>query len=98
MPLFLRPGSRQELIASALGARSHCSHGRPAAVAGSLSVQAAVVVGLVWWMLIGGAHYAYIGLSRGDGSDAAGLASRTPVPWIVWHTLWPGDGWLLRPG
>jgi peptidase M50B-like protein len=78
-----------------------------AAVAGSLPVQAAVAVGLVWWMLIGGAFYASIGLSRDDGSDAASLASRTLVPRIVWHAgwaviglvcLWKGGGWLLGLG
>jgi hypothetical protein len=78
-----------------------------AAAAGSVSVQAAVAVVLVWWMLIGGAYYASIGLSRGDGSDAASLASRTLVPRIVWHALWAvigvvclwkGGGWLLGLG
>lgn len=55
---------------------------------GSPGVRAAVAVGLVWWMLIGGAYYSTIELSRGDGSDAHVLAARTLVPRIVWHAIW----------
>jgi hypothetical protein len=51
-------------------------------------LQVAVAVGLVWWMLIGGAYWASVGLSRGKGSDAAVLARRTLIPGVVWHVLW----------
>jgi hypothetical protein len=55
---------------------------------GGAELKAAVAVGLVWWMLIGGAHSASVGLSRGEGSDAHVLASSTLVPRIVWHAIW----------
>lgn len=55
---------------------------------GALDLQAAVAVALVWLMLIGGAYYSSIGLSRGDGSDAAALAGMTLVPRLVWHAVW----------
>ncbi len=59
-----------------------------AVFAGNLAVQAAVAVGLVWLLLIGGAYDSTINLSRADGSDAERLARRTWVPRIVWHALW----------
>ena len=58
------------------------------ALNGSPYLQAAVAVGLVWWMLIGGAYWASVGLIRGEGSDAAALARATLIPRIVWHVVW----------
>jgi hypothetical protein len=58
------------------------------ALAGSPILQAATAAALVWWMLIGGAIYATVWLSRADGSDADILSRRTWVPRIVWHGLW----------
>jgi Peptidase M50B-like len=55
---------------------------------GQAELKAAVAVGLVWWMLIGGAAYSTFWLSRADKSDAQVLASRTLVPRIVWHAVW----------
>lgn len=63
-----------------------------AAFAGTAQVQAAVAVAMVWWMLIGGAYYSTIALSRGDGSDAQILASRTLIPRVVWHAAWAAIG------
>jgi hypothetical protein len=57
-------------------------------VEGSPVLRAAAGATLVWWMLIGGAYYASIGLSRGDGSDAYWLARRTLIPRVVWHIVW----------
>jgi hypothetical protein len=78
-----------------------------AALAGSVAVQAAVAVGLVWVLLFGSLRSSLI-LSRADGSDAARLASATlVVPRIVWHAVWVaialyalivGGQFLLRPG
>jgi hypothetical protein len=58
------------------------------ALNGGPYLQVAVAVGLVWWMLIGGAYWASVGLSRGKGSDAAVLARTTLIPGVVWHVLW----------
>ncbi|TWF80692.1 peptidase M50B-like protein [Pseudonocardia hierapolitana] len=63
-----------------------------AALAGTAYVHAAVAVGMVWWMLIGGVYYSTIALSRGDRSDAHLLASRTLIPRIVWHAAWAAIG------
>jgi hypothetical protein len=58
------------------------------ALNGGPYLQVVVAVGLVWWMLIGGAYWASVGLSRGEGSDAAVLARTTLIPGVVWHVLW----------
>jgi hypothetical protein len=59
-----------------------------AVLEGTADVKAEVAVGLVWWMLIGGAVYSSIRLGRGDDSDAHVLATRTLVPRVVWHVIW----------
>jgi hypothetical protein len=73
---------------------------------GSLQLQAGVAVGMVWWLLIGGALYSSIRLSRGDGSDAALLARWLLLPRLFWHgvwaaigvaCLWVGGGMLVNP-
>jgi hypothetical protein len=57
------------------------------ALAGTTTIQVAVAVALVWWMLFGGLRAALI-LSRDDGTDAYWLARRTLIPRIVWHAIW----------
>jgi hypothetical protein len=60
-------------------------------VAGSPYLRVVVAVGLVWWLLIGGAHWA-VKLSRAERSDAAKLAKATHIPAIVWHFVWGAIG------
>jgi hypothetical protein len=59
-----------------------------AAIAGTPTIQAAVAVGLVWLMLIGGLRD-----TMADGAnagDAGSLAGSTWIPRIVWAALWFG--------
>jgi Peptidase M50B-like len=57
-----------------------------AAVAGGPAVPAAVAVGLVWLLLIGGLRDT---ITYGTGaSDAAFLADNTGIPRVVWAVLW----------
>ncbi len=59
-----------------------------AAVAGNPTVQAAVGVGLVWLMLIGGMRDTIA--DGADAGDAHSLADKTWIPRIVWAALWFG--------
>jgi Peptidase M50B-like len=72
-----------------------------AAVAGSRYVQAAVAVGLVWLLLIGGLRQVIV--DRG-GDDGTVLKKLTWIPRIVWYgiflaigvvSLWVGGRVLL---
>jgi hypothetical protein len=57
------------------------------AFAGSPTVQAAVAVGLVWWLLLGGLRAA-VGMALTPTSDAGFLARRTLIPRIAWKGIW----------
>lgn len=76
------------------------------AVRGSAALQATVAVGLVWWMLLGGALWT-IKASTAPKSDAGILSRRTLVPAVIWYLVWVaialyalivGAQLLLRPG
>ncbi len=56
-----------------------------AAIAGSASVQAAVAVGLVWLLLIGGVQQVVADKGGDDGSKISGL---TLIPSAVWFGIW----------
>jgi len=73
-----------------------------AAVAGSPFVQAAVAVGLVWLLLIGGLGQIIV---DGGGKDGTKLSELTWIPRVVWFgiflvvavvSLWVGGRVLLR--
>ncbi|WP_445188611.1 M50 family metallopeptidase [Pseudonocardia sp. Cha107L01] len=75
-----------------------------AALNGSPYLQAAVAIGLVWWMLFGGAYWSSVYLTQGT-SDASALAGATLIPRIMWDMLfasigiiclWAGGHYLLR--
>lgn len=53
---------------------------------GTPQVRAAVTVGIVWYLLVGGLARIII-VFRGSG-DSASLASRTLIPGIVWSLAW----------
>ena len=59
-----------------------------AAIAGTPTIQAAVAVGLVWLMLIGGLRDTIA--DGADAGDAGFLAGCTWIPRIVWAALWFG--------
>jgi hypothetical protein len=59
---------------------------------GTPYLQAAVAVGLVWWLLIGGAIYSTFRLSRDDESDADVMARRLLLPRLFWHGVWAAIG------
>jgi hypothetical protein len=76
-----------------------------AAFAGGPTLQAAVAVGLTWWMLIGGAYWSSSGLWGGGTGDAAHMAEQTWIPRILWDLafafvglvcLWAGARRLLE--
>lgn len=56
-----------------------------AALAGSPTVQAAVAVGLVWLLLIGGVRRV---LADNGGGDGEALAAQTWIPIFVWFAIW----------
>jgi Peptidase M50B-like len=73
-----------------------------AAIAGSPFVQAAVAVGLVWLLLIGGLGQIIV---DGGGKDGTNLSRLTWIPRVVWFgiflviavvSLWVGGRVLLR--
>jgi len=59
-----------------------------AAVAGSATVQAAVAVGLVWLLLLGGFWDTIV--YGANSGDAAHLSQVTWIPRFVWAALWLG--------
>ena len=61
-----------------------------ALIAGSPSVQAAVAVGLVWLMLIGGLRVIVVRKTESD--DVAELAKLTWIPRVVWFVAWLAIG------
>ncbi|MCO1658321.1 M50 family metallopeptidase [Pseudonocardia humida] len=74
------------------------------ALTGSPELKAAIAVGLVWLMLIGGALDSTTRLSRAAKSDAEYMSRWTLVPRIAWHGIWAligvlclwfGASWLL---
>lgn len=76
------------------------------AIWGTVDLQAAVAVGLAWWLLFGALRAVLI-LSRGPDTDPDFLYRSTLVPRIVWHAIWVGIALvalivgaqlLLRPG
>jgi hypothetical protein len=77
------------------------------ALFGELAVQAAVAVGIAWWLLIGNVRATFEMGWRGVNSDADRLARATLVPKVVWYVVWiglsllaliVGAQLLLRPG
>ena len=52
-------------------------------------LRAATAVTLVWWMLIGGAYWASIGLFTKGTVDATILQRMT---WILWDLVWAAIG------
>jgi hypothetical protein len=72
-----------------------------AAVAGSPSVQAAVAVGLVWLLLLGGLRRTILDKGGQDSIDLSGLTWIPPVVWygiflaIAVVSLWVGGRALL---
>jgi hypothetical protein len=58
-----------------------------AAVAGTPYLQAAVAVGLVWWMLIGGAVDSAAAFRGGVSGDASRLGELTVLPAKLWDIL-----------
>jgi Peptidase M50B-like len=63
------------------------------ALRGSAYLQAAVAVGLVWWMLIGGTWWAASGFRfPGGTSDANQLGDATLIPRFMWDLLFASIG------
>jgi hypothetical protein len=74
-------------------------------LAGSASLQAAVAVGIAWWLLLGGLLRVVRVL--GGSGDSAELTRLTLIPQFVWSLIWlfialvaliVGAQLLLRPG
>jgi hypothetical protein len=63
-----------------------------AAVLGTPYVQVVVAVGLVWWLLIGGAYWSAKYLFEGGTSDAGRLAQTTFIPAALWDLLFTAIG------
>jgi hypothetical protein len=54
---------------------------------GSTTLQVAIALGLVWWLLLGGVRSAWI-MSTARGSDAWFMGRRYLLPASVWKLIW----------